>query len=364
MTLSPDGGRLAVLGKSGEVKIWSTAERSPRPLRVLPAKEMNVPRPRLLCGREQGRSFRRRVRGPHRDGSGTSGRPRPPSRSSFGGPTASRVRTQAFDPSGRWLVTRHVVDRVRPCGLSTTAAPTSSPSTRTTSRASSSRRTVSGSSPTPNDGTVRVWSLSPGTGAERRLLVGDEYNGDAWSSTPPPAGSRAGGRPHPPGAPRWRAAPRAPGVARRGPSSPAWPSETADASSPPPEGFPRLSGYGTSRRGPCRPSARRPVLAALGTVSIRDASVPRIGLPPGQRMDRRPRGHARSGIVALRFAEWHRSCPGLVAQPSFRDQPRRGLWRWGVQVGASLGAHPSSSGSASRTARQRRWPRMGVISSA
>ena len=41
MTFSPDGERLAVVDKSGEIRIWSTAERSARPLRILQAKPMN-----------------------------------------------------------------------------------------------------------------------------------------------------------------------------------------------------------------------------------------------------------------------------------------------------------------------------------
>ena len=41
MTFSPDGERLAVVDVSGEIRIWSTAERSTRPLRILQGKQMN-----------------------------------------------------------------------------------------------------------------------------------------------------------------------------------------------------------------------------------------------------------------------------------------------------------------------------------
>ena len=106
MTLSPDGGRLAVFGKSGEVKIWSTAERSPRPIRVLPAKDMNDPglafsadgSKVVLFGGEFGHPTARvwDLRAP------AAAEPLVLRRSD------SRATTgMAFDPSGHWLVTGH-----------------------------------------------------------------------------------------------------------------------------------------------------------------------------------------------------------------------------------------------------------------
>jgi WD40 repeat protein len=107
--LSPDGGRLAVFDASGEIRIWSTAERPARPLRILQAKEMNASglvfsgdgKKLALSGGEFGHVTVRvwDLEAP---------------------PAAEPVilrRTDsgnmvgvAFDPLGRWVVTAHVDD--------------------------------------------------------------------------------------------------------------------------------------------------------------------------------------------------------------------------------------------------------------
>ena len=236
MTLSPDGGRLAVFGKSGEVKIWSTAERSTRPIRVLPAKDMNDPglafsadgSKVVLFGGEFGFPTARvwDLRAP------AAAEPLVLRRSDSHGTTG-----MAFDPSGRWLVTGHF-------GQGAALWPLDDNHPYVIAK---HKDDVMGIAFTPdgkglvshsNDGTVRVWPLLPGGGAERRLLVGDDLN-DGRMVVDPASGRIAVGclghirlAPLDGGPPRVLQAWPGENVIR------AWPSETADASSPPPEGFP------------------------------------------------------------------------------------------------------------------------------
>jgi len=176
MTLSPDGGRLAVFGKPGEVKIWSTAERSPRPIRVLPAKDANAPglafsadgRKVVLFGGEFGHPTARvwDLEAP------PAAEPlvlrRSDSRASSG---------MAFDPSGHWLVTGHFLQGAALWPLDDNRPYVIARHKDDVYRIAftpDGKGLVSYS----NDATVRVWSLVPGGVAERRLLVGDDlYDG-------------------------------------------------------------------------------------------------------------------------------------------------------------------------------------------
>ncbi len=191
MTLSPDGGRLAVLGKSGEVKIWSTAERSPRPIRVLPAKDMNVPGLAISADGSKVALFGGEFGHP-------AGRVWDLRAPAVAEPLVLRRSDNhdsagiAFDPSGRWLVTSHEVH-----GAALWPLDDNHPYV-----IAKHKDDVKGVAFTPdgaglvsysNDCTVRVWSLLPGGVAERPLLVGDELYASGRMAADPASGRIAVG---------------------------------------------------------------------------------------------------------------------------------------------------------------------------
>jgi WD40 repeat protein len=189
MTFSPDGERLAVVDVSGEIRIWSTAERSARPLRILDARQMNWAG--LAFGAEGTKLAL--------DG-GEWGRPTarvwdlaaPPAAEPvvIRRPDALNVLPGLFDPSGRWFVIPHRVE-----GASFWALPENHPhviarhhdDVSSIAFAGDGKWLISNS----NDGTVRAWPLSPGAGTEGRLLAETPQDGYYWPIATDPASRRA-----------------------------------------------------------------------------------------------------------------------------------------------------------------------------
>jgi WD40 repeat protein/DNA-binding winged helix-turn-helix (wHTH) protein len=172
MTFSPDGERLAVLDESGEIRIWSTAERSVRPLRVLRAKEMN--RRGLVFDADGGKLA---LHG------GEFGIPTSRVWDLAAPPAAEPLLLQrsdshgmgdgCFDPSGHWFVTPHGI-----YGADFWSLHESHPhviaqhhdDVVSITFTADGEWLVSNS----NDGTLRRWPLAPSGDAEHRLLVGND----------------------------------------------------------------------------------------------------------------------------------------------------------------------------------------------
>ena len=171
MAFSPDGERLAVFDASGEVRIWSTAERLTHPLRILLAREMRLSglafdaegTKLALGGTERGRPTVRvwDLRAP------PAAEPLVLRR---GG--SHSLTAVAFDPSGHWIVTGHLLrgaafwplDESQPHSIAQHEG-----DVRSIAFTGDGERLVSSS----DDGTVRVWPLSPAASGERRWLIGE-----------------------------------------------------------------------------------------------------------------------------------------------------------------------------------------------
>jgi len=182
MAFSPDGKRLAVADKAGEIRIWSTGEGSARPLRILLAKQMNLNTfaftadgtKLALDGAEWGRLTARiwDLAAP------PAAEPLLIRRTDSGSPGAGR-----FDPSGRWFVLPHIV-----AGVSFWALPENHPHVIAQHLADVTGLVFTGDGKwvvsRSDDETVGAWPLSPGTGAERRIPAGHEDNGGSVAADP------------------------------------------------------------------------------------------------------------------------------------------------------------------------------------
>jgi WD40 repeat protein len=185
MTFSPDGGRLAVVDVSGEIRIWSTAERSARPLRILQAKQMN---PNTLAFDANGTNLAHAGKEWGRLTARVWDLAAPPAAESLliQGTDSGSLGFWSlgrFDPSGRWFVPPHIVD-----GVSFWALSESQPHVIAQHLADVTGLVFAGDGKwlvsRSDDETVGAWPLSPGTGGERRIPAGYENSGGSVAADP------------------------------------------------------------------------------------------------------------------------------------------------------------------------------------
>ena len=298
---------------------------------------MNSYQPRHLGGREQARSFRRRV--------GTSTArvwdlPRTGRRAarSFGEPTATAVR------HGRLRSFRALVRHLAPRLDSPALWPLDDNRPYVIAKHKDDVKGLAftpdgkGSSPAPTMAPCALVAAA-WRGAERRLLVGRHDPGSARMAADPSLRPVRGGgaRPHPPGAPRGRSATRAPGL-RRGDRHPR-PAfgDGGRLVAAAVRGLPRPVRVWNLETGAVQDPRPRRRLPDPGATVRSAAPGSSAGFPPGQRMTG-PKRLAGSGIVALRFAARHRSCPGLGARTELSRSAAAGTLALGYTTCRPVGA--------------------------
>jgi WD40 repeat protein/DNA-binding winged helix-turn-helix (wHTH) protein len=175
MVLTADGKRVAVVDGSGEIRIWSTVQHSPRAPRVLQAREMNLNSlifdergaTLALSGGEWGRPTARiwDLTGP------SSAEPIVIRRTD-----TVKITGGAFDRDGRWFVIPHFED-----GVSLWHLPARHPHVIARHRDDVSSLVFAGQGrwlvSRSNDGTLGAWPLAPEDASERRLPVGFDWYG-------------------------------------------------------------------------------------------------------------------------------------------------------------------------------------------